>query len=106
MHASWAPVAAEDCVLKPLQPINKVIVNSSSCFELSTADAGTTGRVFDGTEDVIAFVTGQWFVNMCMQAAACRTWRHLDSASLWRLVFMLSSVLLFRTAYHQDTLQA
>lgn len=74
MHASYGPVAAEDCVLKPLQPINKVIVNSSSCFGLSTADAGTTGRAFDGTEGVIAFVTGEWYVNICVQAAACQTW--------------------------------
>lgn len=58
MHASYGPVAAEDCVLKSMQPINKVIVNSSSCFELSTVSAGTTGRVFHGIEDVIAFVTG------------------------------------------------
>lgn len=58
MHASYGPVAAEECVLKPLQPINKVIVNSSSCFELSTANDVTTGRVFDGAENVIAFVTG------------------------------------------------
>ena len=73
MHASYGPVVAEDCILRPMQPINKVIVNSSSCFELSTANAGTTGRVFDGTEDVIAFVTGEWYVNVCVQAAACRT---------------------------------
>ncbi len=67
MHASYGSVAAEDCVLKTTQAISKVIVNSSSCFELSTANARTTGRVFDGTEDVIAFVTGQWYVNMCVQ---------------------------------------
>lgn len=66
MHASYGPVVAEDCILRPMQPINKVIVNSSSCFELSTANAGTTGRVFDGTEDVIAFVTGEWYVNVCV----------------------------------------
>lgn len=72
MHALYGSVAAEDCVLKPMQAISKVIVNSSSCFELSTANAGTTGRVFDGTEDVIAFVTGR-YVNTCMQAAGCWT---------------------------------
>ena len=58
MHASYGPVAAEDCVLKSMQPISKVIVNSSSCFELSTVSAGTTGKVFHGIGDVIAFVTG------------------------------------------------
>ncbi len=75
MHASYGPVAAEDCVLKPMQAISKVFVKSSSCFELSIANAGTTGRVFDGTEDVIAFLTGQWYVNMCacVKVASCWT---------------------------------
>ncbi|KAL0032084.1 hypothetical protein WJX77_004214 [Trebouxia sp. C0004] len=83
MHASYGPVAVEDCVLKPMQAINKVIVNSSSCFELSTANAGTTGRVFDGTEDVIAFVTGPSMLRHVANCFLAEDRSHYRVESYW-----------------------
>ncbi|DBA83503.1 TPA: hypothetical protein ACH3X2_006431 [Trebouxia sp. C0005] len=83
MHASYGPVAAEECVLKPLQPINKVIVNSSSCFELSTANDVTTGRVFDGAENVIAFVTGPFMLRHAAKCLLSEDRSHYRVESYW-----------------------
>ena len=58
MHATFGAVTAADCTLKGLQGLAIAAVDSSSSFRLEIADAERLGRVFDGIEDVTAYVTG------------------------------------------------
>ena len=59
MHAAFGRVTAADCALIGTHAAFTATVNSSSCFSLTMLHAHTTGRLFDGTEDVTAFVSGQ-----------------------------------------------
>lgn len=59
MHAAFGLVTAADCVLIATQTAFTATVNSSSCFSLTIVNADASRRLFDGTEDVTAFVSGQ-----------------------------------------------
>lgn len=59
MHAAFGLVTAADCVLIGTHAAFTATVNSSSCFKLTIVHADATGRLFNGTEDVTAFVSGQ-----------------------------------------------
>ena len=57
MHAAFVPATAADCVIQA-QGSAEIAVGSTSSFQLRIADTQKLARRFDGSEDVIAFLSG------------------------------------------------
>ena len=61
VDAPFGTVVASECVLQGAQHEAEAVAGTSCCFKLTIADAEQTGRRFDASEDVTAFISGQSF---------------------------------------------
>ena len=58
MHAGFGLITAAECMLRGADGALTAAVGSEGVFQLGIVGADRTGRCFDGTEDVTAYMTG------------------------------------------------
>ena len=88
MHAVFGLITAADCMLRGVHSALKAGVGSEGVFQVGIVGADSTGRCFDGSEDVTAYMTG-------MTVVESSVYSYLVSIANIQLILLLSSVSTF-----------